>query len=49
MAAPLYWLGRRCIRFRWAVLGRLDRALPHISIEGDEYFAQRDRELERVG
>ena len=21
MAAPLYWLGRRCIRFRWAVLG----------------------------
>jgi putative drug exporter of the RND superfamily len=33
----------------WWMPGRLDRALPHISIEGDEYFAQRDRELERVG
>jgi hypothetical protein len=21
---------------------RLDRAMPHISIEGDEYFAERD-------
>jgi putative drug exporter of the RND superfamily len=33
----------------WWMPRRLDRALPHISIEGDEYFAQRDRELERVG
>jgi putative drug exporter of the RND superfamily len=33
----------------WWMPRRLDRALPHISIEGDEYFAQRDRELEQVG
>jgi RND superfamily putative drug exporter len=26
----------------------LDRGLPRISIEGDEYFAERDRELEKV-
>ena len=33
----------------WWMPRWLDRALPHISIEGDEYFAQKDRELERVG
>jgi RND superfamily putative drug exporter len=30
-------------RAAWWLPGRLDRALPRISIEGEDYFAERDR------
>ena len=39
MTGPLYTLGRACARWRFVVL---DRVLPRLSIEGEEYFARKD-------
>ena len=39
MTGPLYAIGRFC---SWWLPGWLDRVVPHISIEGEEYFAKRD-------
>ena len=39
MTGPLYAIGRFCSRW---LPGWLDRLVPHISIEGEEYFAKRD-------
>jgi RND superfamily putative drug exporter len=38
--AVMVLLGRRA----WWLPGWLDKAIPHVSIEGEEYFAQRDAE-----
>ena len=37
MTGPLYAIGRFCSRHHYPVI-----AVPHISIEGEEYFAKRD-------
>ena len=39
MTAPLYAIGRFRSRHHW-----LDRIVPHVSIEGEDYFAKRDAE-----
>ena len=45
MTGPLYAIGRFCSRRHYPVIAVwVDRIIPHVSIEGEEYFAKKDAE-----